>query len=130
MEKKHILVVEDDTVVSDSLAFTLREAGYYVDTTVSGRSGVQMALKNHPDLIIADLILPDINGAEMVAEIRRDPWGKNAKVLVLTNINEEQIRNKLEDLNISRFLLKVDNTLKQIAQEVGKILEKSPSFRA
>ncbi len=117
-------------MVSDSLAFTLREAGYYVDTTVSGRSGVQMALKNHPDLIIADLILPDINGAEMVAEIRRDPWGKNAKVLVLTNINEEQIRNKLEDLNISRFLLKVDNTLKQIAQEVGKILEKSPSFRA
>jgi len=36
MEQKHILVVEDDTVVSDSVAFTLREAGYYVDTTVSG----------------------------------------------------------------------------------------------
>lgn len=110
-------------MVSDSVAFTLREAGYYVDTTVSGRNGVQMALKNHPDLIIADLILPDINGAEMIAEIRRDVWGKTAKVLVLTNINEEQIRTKLDDLNISGFLLKVDNTLKQIAQEVSRILE-------
>ncbi len=123
MEQKHILVVEDDTVVAESVAFTLREAGYYVDTTVSGRNGVQLALKNHPDLIIADLILPDINGAEMIAEIRRNVWGKTAKVLVLTNINEEQIRNKLDDLNISGFLLKVDNTLKQIAQEVGRILE-------
>jgi len=123
MEQKHILVVEDDTVVSDSVAFTLREAGYYVDTTVSGRNGVQMALKSHPDLIIADLILPDINGAEMIAEIRRDVWGKTAKVLVLTNINEDQIRNKLDDLNISGFLLKVDNTLKQISQEVNGILE-------
>ena len=123
MEQKHILVVEDDTVVAESVAFTLREAGYYVDTTVSGRNGVQLALKNHPDLIIADLILPDINGAEMIAEIRRNVWGKTAKVLVLTNINEDQIRNKLDDLNISGFLLKVDNTLKQIAQEVGRILE-------
>ncbi len=123
MEQKHILVVEDDTVVAESVAFTLREAGYYVDTTVSGRNGVQLALKNHPDLIIADLILPDINGAEMIAEIRRDVWGKTVKVLVLTNINEDQIRNKLDDLNISSFLLKVDNTLKQIAQEVGRILE-------
>ena len=123
MGQKHILVVEDDTVVSDSVAFTLREAGYYVDTTVSGRNGVQMALKSHPDLIIADLILPDINGAEMIAEIRRDVWGKTAKVLVLTNINEEQIRNKLDDLNISGFLLKVDNTLKQISQEVELILK-------
>ena len=123
MGQNHILVVEDDTVVSDSVAFTLREAGYYVDTTVSGRNGVQMALKSHPDLIIADLILPDINGAEMIAEIRRDVWGKTAKVLVLTNINEEQIRNKLDDLNISGFLLKVDNTLKQISQEVELILK-------
>jgi len=123
MGQKHILVVEDDTVVSDSVAFTLREAGYYVDTTVSGRNGVQLALKNHPDLIIADLILPDINGAEMIAEIRRDVWGKTAKVLVLTNINEEQIRNKLDDLDISSFLLKVDNTLKQISQEVSRILD-------
>jgi len=123
MGQKHILVVEDDTVVSDSVAFTLREAGYYVDTTVSGRNGVQLALKNHPDLIIADLILPDINGAEMIAEIRRDVWGKTAKVLVLTNINEEQIRNKLDDLDISSFLLKVDNTLKQISQEVNRILD-------
>jgi len=123
MGQKHILVVEDDTVVSDSVAFTLREAGYYVDTTVSGRNGVQLALKNHPDLIIADLILPDINGAEMIAEIRRDVWGKTAKVLVLTNINEEQIRNKLDDLDISSFLLKVDNTLKQVSQEVNRILD-------
>lgn len=125
MNQKHILLVEDDTVVSDSIAFTLREAGYYVDTTVSGRHGVQLALKNRPDLIIADLILPDINGAEMIAEIRRDVWGKTAKVMVLTNLNEDQIRSKLEDLNISRFLLKVDNTLKQIAQEATRILEDS-----
>lgn len=123
MEQKHILVVEDDTVVSDSIAFTLREAGYYVDTTVSGRNGVQLALKNRPNLIIADLILPDINGAEMIAEIRRDTWGKTAKVMVLTNINEEQIRDKLHDLAIARYLLKVDTTLKQITQIVREILK-------
>lgn len=122
MEQKHILLIEDDEVVIKSVVYTLQKAGYYVESTVSGKLGVQLALKSHPNLIIVDLILPDVNGAEVVAEIRRDDWGRNAKIIVLTNINEEQIRSRLQSLNILRYLLKVDNTLNQITQTVDKIL--------
>jgi CheY-like chemotaxis protein len=123
MNEKHILLVEDDANVVKSVVYSLEEAGYVVETTVSGRLGVDVALKTHPDLIIADLILPDINGAEMVAEIRQDEeWGKDAKIVVLTNIDEDQIKLKLHSLNVLRYLIKVDNTLKQITQTVNEIL--------
>ncbi len=126
MNGKHILLVEDDENVIRSVVYSLKQAGYEVENTVSGRLGLDMALKSRPDLIIADLILPDTNGAEMVAEIRRDDWGKEAKIIVLTNIDEEQIKLKLHRLNVSRYLVKVENTLKQITQTVDELLK--PTF--
>lgn len=123
MNGKRILLVEDDKNVIDSVVYSLEKAGYEVESTVSGLLGVDLALKSHPDLIIVDLILPDINGAEMVAEIRRDEtWGKDAKVVVLTNIDEKQIMQKLKSLNALRYLVKVENSLKQITKTVDEIL--------
>jgi len=123
MNDKRILLVEDDENVIKSVVFSLEKAGYVVESTVSGRLGMDLALKNHPDLIISDLILPDINGADMVAQIRQDVWGKTAKIVILTNIDEEQIRFKLGPLNVQRYLVKVENTLKQITETIDEILK-------
>jgi DNA-binding response OmpR family regulator len=123
MDQKTILIVEDDTIIAESLVYTLEKAGYITQHTVSGRLGVATALKMKPDLLIADLLLPDMNGAEMIREIRKDPWGKTAKVIVLTNLDEEQIRNRLITLDILDYLLKVENSLARITEVVNKILK-------
>ncbi|MFA5776230.1 MAG: response regulator [Patescibacteria group bacterium] len=123
MDQKHILLVEDDAIVIESIVYTLEKAGYSVEHTVSGKLGVEIALKSRPNLIIADLLLPDMNGAEMIAEIRMNPWGKNAKIIVLTNLDEAQMKIKLSSLNILRYLLKVDNSLAKITEVVNDILK-------
>jgi len=123
MEQKHILLVEDDAIVTESIVYTLEKAGYSVGHTISGKLGVETALKSRPDLIIADLLLPDMNGAEMIAQIRNDPWGKNAKIIVLTNLDDAQIKAKLLSLSVLRYLLKVDNTLTRITQIIDEILK-------
>lgn len=122
MSGKKILLIEDDESVIKSVVYSLEQAGYTVESTVSGRLGLETALKSHPDLIICDLILPDVNGAEVVAELRQDDWGKTAKIIILTNIDEEQIKTKLRALNVARYLVKVENTLKQITETVEDIL--------
>lgn len=123
MDQKRILLIEDDSTVIESIVYTLEEAGYSVEHAVSGSLGVEIALKNKPDLIIVDLLLPDINGAEVIAEIRKDLWGKDAKIIVLTNLDEEQMKLKLSSLNVLRYLLKVDNSLAKITQVVNEILK-------
>ena len=122
MNQKHILLIEDDPVVIQSIIYTLEKAGYKVENTVSGTLGMNVALKNHPELIICDLILPDMNGAQAIARIRQDSWGKDAKIIVLTNLEEEQMKVKLAPLNVERYLLKVDNSLAKITQVVNEIL--------
>ena len=123
MDQKHILLVEDDAIVIESIVYTLEKAGYVVEHTVSGSLGVGMALKSRPDLVIADLLLPDINGAEMITKIRKDPWGKDAKIIVLTNLDEAQMKIKLSSLNVLRYLLKVDSSLAKITQIVNEVLK-------
>lgn len=122
MSGKNILLIEDDESVIKSVVYSLEQAGYTVESTVSGRLGLETALKSHPDLIICDLILPDVNGAEVVAELRQDDWGKTAKIIILTNIDEEQIKTKLRELNVARYLVKVENTLRQITETVNSVL--------
>ncbi len=122
MSGKKILLIEDDESVIKSVVYSLEQAGYTVENTVSGRLGLETALKSHPDLIICDLILPDVNGAEVVAELRQDDWGKTAKIIILTNIDEEQIKTKLRELNVARYLVKVENTLRQITETVNSVL--------
>jgi len=125
MDQKHILLVEDDAIIIESVVYTLEKVGYVVEHATSGNLGVKTALKSKPDLIIADLLLPDMNGAEMIAQIRKDPWGKNAKIIVLTNLDEEQMKTKLSSLSILHYLLKVDNSLAKITRVVNDILKET-----
>lgn len=125
MEGK-ILLIEDDENVIRSLTYTLEKEGYETENVVSGRLGLEIALKSHPDLIICDLILPDTNGADVVAHLREDEWGKNAKIIILTNIDEEKIKEKLINLKVDKYMVKVESTLKQVAEAVKEILSSNP----
>lgn len=122
---ERVLLIEDDENVIRSITYTLEKAGYQVESTVSGRLGLETALNSHPDLIICDLILPDTNGADVVAHLRQDEWGKDAKIIILTNIDEEKIKQKLQDLKVNKYMVKVESTLQQVANAVKETLKPS-----
>lgn len=81
-----ILVVDDDKTLSDVLRYNLVKAGYEVDVTGDGESGLEMARRNSPDLILLDVMLPKLDGFEVCREIRKE---SDVPILMLTARNEE-----------------------------------------
>ena len=79
-----ILIVDDEKDLRETLAEMLRESGYEVSEAIDGEKGLQMSLEVKPDLILLDIMMPIMDGHEMLRQLRRDDWGKDAKVLMLT----------------------------------------------
>ena len=88
-ETKHtILLVEDEADAALALGNALEHAGYAVTKAADGEQGLKLALSDHPDLILADLKMPKMNGMDMIKEIRKDEWGKKAEIIILTNVTD------------------------------------------
>jgi DNA-binding response OmpR family regulator len=79
-----VLIIEDIAELADSLEDMLALQGFRALTALTGRDGYELAVTEHPDLILLDLRLPDLHGFELLRNLRADPWGANARVLVLT----------------------------------------------
>lgn len=84
MSPKKILIIEDSPDLADSLQDLLTLKGYTAIKTGSGLAGMTLAQTEQPDLILLDLKLPDIEGYQVLRELRKTPWGSTARVLVLT----------------------------------------------
>ena len=74
-------VVEDDEPLLSVLSERFREEGYNVINAITGEEGLKLALKNKPDLILLDIVMPKMDGIAMLKKLRKDPWGKNANVI-------------------------------------------------
>ena len=106
--KKKILVVEDDLPLRKILVEKLNNEDFSTLVASNGIEGLKVALKNKPDLILLDIIMPKMNGVEMLKKLREDRWGKTVSVLLLTNDDDpEHMRETLKD-NAIDYLIKAD----------------------
>jgi DNA-binding response OmpR family regulator len=117
-----IAIVEDDQAISQMYRFKFEAEGYEVDTAENGRLGLEMVEAMKPDIILLDLMMPEMTGDEMLAAMRRTAWGKDIKVIVLTNKGEQEIPDAVKKLNVSAVILKADMTPRQVAEVVKKAL--------
>jgi DNA-binding NtrC family response regulator len=92
--KKHILVIDDDIGIRESLSLVLGDAGYQVDTVESGEQGIQKVKRNNYDLIFLDIKMAGMDGIETLQEIRK--MGKKIPVYIITAFQREYFR-QLED---------------------------------
>lgn len=81
---KTVLVVDDDDLVRHGLVGSLKEKGLNVIEAVNGKLGLEMALANKPDLVITDIMMPEMDGLAMVESLRKDSWGHDVPVIILT----------------------------------------------
>jgi two-component system, OmpR family, response regulator RpaB len=121
---KHILVVEDDQPLRHALSVKLEKVGYRVTQAPDGEAGMDAATNSHPDLILLDLLMPKLDGIGLLQRLRREEWGKDVPVIVLTNLNDvgkvqEAVANQAFD-----FLVKADWTLEQITAKVREKIGK------
>lgn len=117
-----IAIIEDDQAISQMYRFKFEGEGYTVDTADNGKRGLALAESMKPDIILLDIMMPEMTGDQMLEELRKTDWGKSIKVIILTNMGEQEIPPKVKELGVSGVILKADMTPKQVAEIVKKQL--------
>ena len=117
-----IAIVEDDAAISQMYRIKFEAEGYEVDTAENGKLGLKMIEEMKPDIVLCDLMMPEMNGDEMLVKLRETSWGKDMKVIVLTNMGESEAPEIIKELNVRAFILKANMTPRQVAELVKEHL--------
>ncbi|MEK7599706.1 MAG: response regulator [Patescibacteria group bacterium] len=117
-----IAIIEDDQTISQMYRFKFEAEDFDVQTAGNGKLGLELVEKMKPDIILLDLMMPEMTGQEMLTLMRKESWGKDIKVIVLTNMGEQELPPALKDLGVSGVVLKADMTPRQVAELVKKQL--------
>lgn len=121
---RKILIVEDEISLRNALSDKLLKERFLVIEAKNGEEGLEMALKEHPDLILLDIIMPKMDGMAMLKNLRGDSWGKTAKIIILTNLSEnEKIAQAIEQ-NSHQYLIKSDWKLQDVVDRIRECLSK------
>lgn len=119
---KKILLVEDDEFISDIYANYLKKAGYGVDIARDGQVALEKARNNYPDLLILDILLPKMDGWEVLKILRDDPKTENLKVIITSNNNPQSYAEDILHFKVLKYFLKSETTIEEIAHTVKEIL--------
>lgn len=118
-QSKKVLIVEDEETLSEALADGLTRAGYSVMRGTNGQVGLQLAISFVPDVILLDLLMPVMDGKQMLAKLREMPPFKKTPVIIFSNAGTvENIRETTSFYNASVFLVKSNTSLDEIIKQV------------
>lgn len=117
-----IAIIEDDAVISQMYRMKFEADGFEVQLANNGKRGVAMVESFAPDLILMDLQMPEMGGAEALGIIRKNEWGKNIPVIILTNLGQEESPKEIKDLGIHSYIVKAELTPRQVVQRVKEAL--------
>lgn len=117
-----IAIIEDDAAIAQMYRIKFEAEGYSVETAENGKLGLALLESYRPDIVLLDLMMPEMNGDELLVHLRQQDWGKDLKVIVLTNIGENEAPERLRALNVSAFIVKADMTPRQVAELVKQHL--------
>lgn len=118
-----VAIVEDDVAIAQMYRMKFEAEGYEVETADNGKLGLALAEDMKPDIILLDLMMPEMSGDEMLQELRATNWGEDIKVIILTNMGEQEAPPIIRELGVKRFIVKAEMTPRQVAEMVKKELE-------
>jgi DNA-binding response OmpR family regulator len=120
---KKLLIIEDEQAILYSLTQKFRLInGIQTISAPDGEEGLRMALKEQPDLILLDIILPKMDGVEMLKKLRQEEKGKNIKVIVLSNLSNEEKEKEAAKLGVKDYIIKADWKMEDVVKVVKKNL--------
>lgn len=119
---KKILVVEDEEDIREAMAEAVTSAGYEVKTAENGQLGLDIAMEWKPDLILLDLVMPLIDGHEVLRVLREDEWGETVKVIVLTAMDRPFNVAMANVSNVEHYIIKGESTLDEILEKINQVL--------
>lgn len=121
LKKQTILIVEDEPSLLNALREKCSTEGFHVVTAQDGEVGLQAALREHPDLILLDIVMPKMDGITMAKKLRADTWGATAKIIMLTNLGTHEKLDDVIQQKVFDYLVKSDWTMEDL---IAKIRER------
>lgn len=125
MGDKKVLIVEDDRFLGDLLAGHLRKNGLNVELCPDAKIGLEKIHESVPALLVLDLLLPDINGFELMEKLRAENILPGLSVMILSNLGQKAEIERAMSLGAKDFLIKAHFDLDSITEKVRKILEET-----
>ena len=125
-----VMLVEDDKSLREIYSIRLVAEGYDIVSASDGEEGLALAVKEKPDLIIADVMMPKISGFDMLDILRSTPETANVKVIMMTALSSDDQRQRGEALGANRYLVKSQVGIEDVVNTVHELLEDTPNANA
>jgi CheY-like chemotaxis protein len=123
--QRKILIVEDEKSLREAIVDILKRKNFVTIEARNGSEGVEMAFAKHPDLILLDLIMPTMDGMTAFEKIRKNSWGANVPIIILTNLSATNGELAAEAAHkITHYLIKSDWKLHSIVNKIEDLLAK------
>lgn len=129
-KKVKVAIIEDDMAIVQMYRTKFENEGYEVATAPDGISGLQLIEEYEPDIILLDLMMPNMNGLDMLSKLRNQPGGRDAKVVVLTNMGDTETATKVYKMAADDYIVKAEMTPKQVSDRIKALLEKGSAAGA
>lgn len=118
-----VLIVEDEPLIRKVYKDYLTKMGLEVYEASNGQVGLSQAIEHKPDIILLDILMPIMDGIEMLKRLRKDAWGKNAKILILTNLSREEHEMIAAEQNVFDYFVKADHSLEDVYDRIKLMLK-------
>ena len=123
MKSQKILVVDDEKDLREALGEAFRLDGYTVFEAADGKEAVEVALREKPDIIFLDILMPVMSGHEALNEIRKDPWGRTVKVVFLSAMEDARNITTAFEQGGEEYLIKTNWSLDELIKKAEAYLQ-------
>lgn len=117
-----LAIIEDDRDLQFIYKMKFESVGYKVMAAADGEKGLEMVESFRPDLILLDLRMPKMSGDEILSRLRASDWGRDMRVIILTNISKSEAPPVLRFLHVDRYIVKAHHTPAQVVSIVREVL--------
>lgn len=122
---KRILIVEDDSFIEELTAKKLEKSGYSVFAVQNGQEAINIANEKDFDLVICDLVIPHIDGFEVIKQLRSIEKTKETPIVVFSNLADGDALDKATKAGATKYLVKANFSLSDIVSEVENLIGKA-----
>jgi len=119
---KHIALVEDDPILLKVLTEAFKDAGYKVSQAVDGEEGLKLVRTKHPDIVLLDIIMPKMDGIEVLRKIKENQDTKKIPVFMLTILSDTKRLTEAVALGAAAYLVKSEQEISDVVAKVKKYL--------
>lgn len=121
--QKKILIIEDEISILNGISDKFTHEGFLVTKAINGQDGLDKALREHPDFIMVDNLMPNTDGFYFLENLRKDKWGKDALVIMWSNSHDSNTIGRAKKIGILDFMIKSEWEYRDVVRRVREYLD-------